>query len=290
MIDVTKNNYLHLIDYPNQFKIKFENLPIKWDNFHIESLRTARELYDNKEGRFYHLYSGGIDSEYMLCLYLELKVDVVPVIIRLTPNEYNDHDLINAMAFCKERNLDPLIIDIDFDQFVESGELLKICNEMRSCKVQRSTTAKVIGMLDGTVVLGDGNPYAALDEETKQWYITIKEHEFAWPRYYTENNIKGTSQTLWWRPEQLLSYLEDPSVQNLVQNKVPGKLSTETSKHLVYNRHSGYNLKPRNKYTGYEVIRRSEIWNHKDIQEIINNRKEWDRVHRENYYEFFKHI
>ena len=98
MIDFSKNNYVVPGGTGDNFTVTFNSMPTNFDNYFIETCKAAEEIYNLKQGKFYILYSGGLDSEYAISVFLHLKMDVIPVIINLNPN-YNNFDTVYAINF-----------------------------------------------------------------------------------------------------------------------------------------------------------------------------------------------
>jgi hypothetical protein len=266
--------------------VLFNELSKQYDNYFVESCRAAKEVYDLKQGKVYMLYSGGVDSEYALSVFLSLGMDITPVIINLNPN-YNDFDIKYATDFCNRKNITPLIVNLDFDQFVKSGKFLEVSKICRSEVYHRAATAYVAGQLDGTVLLGDGEPYIKKDGNDK-WNIEIYEHDYAVWNYYVAKGIYGTTHFNRYTQEMLLSFFVDERMVELANNTVPGKLSSNSSKFIMYNRHCDFNLEERPKYHGYEKIETSEIFKHDAFRELEIIGKEWNGVYSTNYFEFMK--
>ena len=287
MITAYKTNYLQQTGHGLNFKIEISELPKTFDNYYVESCRAAEYIYANRTGKLHLLYSGGIDSEYMVSVFLDLKMDIVPVIIRLN-NNYNEHDIQHAFKFCESKNINPLIVDIDFDEFVMSGKLLDITKQIKSSQYQYAVTAYVTGLLDGTVLLGEGEPYIKLNDVSQRWDIIIYEYEQAIDNYFEQQGIYGTPHFNRYSSEMFLSFLNDDRCKDLASNLIPGKLSSFSSKYIVYNRHSNFNLKSRSKYHGYEIIERSEIFNHDAFKEIEKFSKNYNGVYSVDYFEFMK--
>ncbi len=287
MINTYKSNYLQLFGHGSDFTIKVNDLPKTFDNYYVESCRAAEHIYANRTGKLHLLYSGGIDSEYMVSVFLDLKMDIVPVIIKLN-NNYNEHDIQNAFRFCESKNINPLIVDIDFDDFVMSGKLLNITQQIKSSQYQYAVTAYVAGLLDGTVLIGEGEPYIKLNDISHRWDIIIYEYEQAIDNYFKQQGIYGTPYFNRYSSEMFLSFLNDDRCKELASNLVPGKLSSFSSKYIVYNRHSNFNLKSRSKYHGYEIIERSEIFNHDAFKEIEKFSKNYNGEYSVDYFEFMK--
>ena len=257
MIPLYKNNYIRVSGNASNFKVEIDPLKGPFSNYYIESCRAAEELNDLKQGKLHIMYSGGLDSEYCLKVFLSLGIDVTPVIIKLNPG-YNDHDTKYAFDFCSAHNITPKVVDLDFDKFVESGKLLDVCKEMQSSTFGRASTGYVASLLDGTVIMGEGDPYMRLDQSDKTWYIEEREHYHATHRYFQKQGIHGTTMFICWSPEMMASFLSDPVMLELSNNELPGKLSNFSSRHIIYNRHSNFNLQVRPKFHGFEKIGKDE--------------------------------
>ena len=98
-----------------------------------------------------------------------------------------------------------------------------------------------------------------------------------------------------------ISHLSHNRIQELARNNVPGKKSSVTSKRIIYNEHSNFNLEERLKYHGYEKIIYGrtvpmpgvetvphKIFSHDSFKEIEKFRKEYDGVFYVDYFDFLK--
>jgi hypothetical protein len=286
MINFSKNNYVVPAGTGDNFTITFNSLSTTFSNYFTESCIAAEEIYNLKQGKLYMLYSGGLDSEYALSVFLHLKMDVTPVIINLHPN-YNNFDTVYAIDFCNKNHLKPLIVNLDFDKFVKSGKFLEVSKICKSELYQMAATAYIAGTIDGTIILGGGEPYIQL-KANNEWNVEIYQYDYAIENYFLENNIHGVPQFNSYTPEMLMSFLSDNRIIELVNNIVPGKLGSNSSKFMIYNRHSNFNLVERPKYHGYEKIEKSKIFQHDDFQELKTIGKTWNGIYSKNYFEFMK--
>jgi hypothetical protein len=259
MIPLFKNNYYRKIGTGKTFSIEFDKMPSSTLNHTEESKKAAIELYDLKQGELHLCYSGGVDSEFMVSVFIELGIPFTPVLLRYNPN-YNHHDLEYSLKFCKLKNLNPKIVDIDFNHFVKSGRLLDLCKMIKTSDWRRAGVCEGISKLDGTVILGDCEPYVNLNQETMTWNFAVDEHEFAWGNFYIQHGIHGTPYFGGYTPEKYMSFLYNQRIQDVINNKLPGKLGTATSKVIVYNSNNNFNLEPRSKYHGYEHVYTSELY------------------------------
>lgn len=288
-MEIVKHNYIRESNDNSGWRVIIDPLPQSHLTYHKESLLAAEEIFSLKDGQLYLMYSGGLDSEYVLSVFLDLKIDIVPVIIRLSPG-YNDHDVEYAFKYCQNKKLNPLIVDIDFDHFVKTGQILDTALSMRSCVYHYSVTADVISRLNGTVLMGDGEPYIQFNSETKTWNVVRYQYDFSMINFYRKFNIRGTPDFLVYRPEMMISFLKTPRVRELAENKHPGKLGSNSSKYIIYSTDNDYNLLPRPKYTGYEKIESSLIFQDPIFKEFDRLKNIWGGIDYTDYYKFLNNI
>ena len=283
MIELVKDNYIRHTGHGDQFLINVDTLPTKFENYFIESCKAAEEIYNLKQGKLHMLYSGGVDSEYALSVFLSLGMEITPVIINLSPN-YNNFDIEYAINFCNIKNIKPLIINLDFDTFVKSGKFLEVSKICQSEIYHRAATAYVAEQLEGTVLLGDGEPY--IKKNSTSWDVEIYEHDYEVWNYFVAKGIYGTTHFNRYTIEMMMSFLTDSRIVDLANDSVPGKLGSNSSKFIIYNRHSNFNLEERPKYHGYEKIEKSKIFQHDAFKELEIAGVEWNGVYSKKYFDF----
>ena len=67
--------------------------------------------------------------------------------------------------------------------------------------------------------------------------------------------MHGCPSFFHWSPEIIYSFLTDPLTQDLVEGKIPGKVTNRTSTLKLYqNTFPDYNFESRSKFTGHEFI------------------------------------
>lgn len=278
-----QNDYLRPSGSGNKFHVEIDPPKNTNANYHTTSLEVAEKVYSNKIGKLHVMYSGGVDSEYILNLFLTLGIEIVPVIVLLKPN-YNHHDVKYAFDFCESKNLKPLIIDIDFDNFVESGKIIDIAEEYQIAAYQFPTTFSVLKKLDGTIVMGNhGPPHMTKDCKTGIWYVDEIEPFFAVLKFFEKNKLHGAPFFLVHTAEQYLSFLQDPIMAALSKNQFKEKQGNNSVKRLVYNKLGNFNQLLRPKYTGYENIESSKIFNHPNLKIFEEYKKQWWGEYREPY-------
>jgi len=288
-VDLIYNNYLKSHGHGDSFRVDIgpATRPIK--SYYEETLLTVENIYNSCNEKLYLLYSGGMDSEYVFSILLQLGIKFTPVIIKLNPN-YNNHDLKYAFDFCESKGITPQIIDIDFDKFVQSGLIVDIARSIKSSGYQIPATMYAASKLDGFILLGNDPPYMKLNQLTNTWQLEELELIHSILNYFKQYPVKGCPFLLSYTPEMMLSFLKDPTIVNLVNHRYPGKLGTNTSKVYVYNNGSNFNLLNRPKYTGYENIETSSIFQHENLQIFKDFSKVWGGAYYENYHDVISRL
>jgi hypothetical protein len=260
------NNFYNITGTGHSFDIAMKSSLRPHKSFHDELCLNAEYITANKDGNLYLFYSGGIDSEYILEIFLALKINITPVIVKLEPN-LNTHDIDTAIEFCKSRNIKYLIIDINFEDFVNSGKFLGHAESVNCVVYQYPVLMEAALKLDGTILFGSDEPHFFKDLKTGLWYFDEAERIMAvWDRWYKKYNISGSPCFLSYSPETLLGYMDDPRFIDLSNNRCPGIVGTNSSKEIIYNRK--VNMPLRKKLTGYEIIESLSIFQHPDIQKV----------------------
>lgn len=284
-----KDNYLEIQGSGNSFTAII-NPPDKYPltGYHQLCLNLAEKINDNKQGKIYILYSGGVDSEYVLNVFLSLKIDIVPVIIKLKPH-YNEHDIKYAIDFCESKKLKPLIIDLDFDEFVKSGKIIDIAEKYQIAAYQFPATFSALLQLDGTLVMGNhGPPHITKDPNSNIWFVDEIEPYFAVLKFFEDNKLYGMPFFLSHSSEQYFSFLSHPLMKAMANNHFKGKTGSNSIKWLVYNRLGNYDHIFRKKYTGYENIESNPIFNHPNLKIFEKYKTMWWGEYLEPYSEIIK--
>ena len=263
MIEQRKNNFYRTSGTASTFQLQIDPITRDVGSYGDELILNAQEIYDKRAGKLYCMYSGGIDSELVMEVFLSQGMDITPVIVNLIP-DYNTHDMSWAYEYCNKRNLKPLIINLDLEKFIKSGEILDVAYKARTGFHQYLSTMKVALSLDGEVLLGQDEPYISPLDNT--WYFLEKESWCGWANLYNEKHIQGTSCFLSWSAETLLSFMLDPTIQDLGNNRLPGKKGTFTSRKFVYGRK--FPMPERQKYTGWELVENTDLINHENVLQV----------------------
>jgi len=248
-------------------------------SYYEETVIAAEMVWAQKQGELHLCYSGGLDSEYVLSVFRTLGMPIRPVIMC---TQYNHLETRYAFKYCEENSITPIVINLDYDNFIESGKFLEIATETQCSAYQYIANMWLTSQLDGTVITGDSDPHLFL--ENNKWFVDEIEPTYTQFDYFKKHNIHGTPFFLSYTAEQYLSFLADPTIQRLANNEIPGKTGSYSSKVHVYNNQNKFQLEQRTKLTGYELVEKSDIFNHPDMQ-LVNSWKQtmWGSCNFEYY-------
>lgn len=271
-MELIYNNYLRGKGHGPTWTVEIDppSRPVK--SYYEETCIAAEMIWAQRQGPLQLCYSGGLDSEFVLSVFLELGMEIEPVIMR---TQYNHHETKYAFKFCEERNLSPTIVDLDYDSFVESGALLEIAKEIKCAAYQIPCNMWLCSQLDGTVITGNDPPHL-IKKADGQWYLDEEEIIHSQFAYYKKHNIDGTPFLLSYTPELMLSFLTDSTMVELGNDRIVGKLGSNSTKVHVFNNNGGaFKLENRIKQHGYEMVEQSPIFKHPDIETVCSWKDIW---------------
>ena len=290
-MELTKDNYLYGTGHGDSWHVNIDPPTRRVKTYFEETLLAVEYVYANKVGKFQVLYSGGLDSQYVCQVLLHLGMEFEPVIIELKNNAgevLNSHDIKYAYEFCDAKNITPVIYDLNFEEFVESGKNIEIANSVTCCMNSLPATMHVASQLDGFSLLGNDPPY--LRNSDGVWMLEELEYIHGLLRYYEKYNVNGCPFLLSYTPEMMLSFLLDPHIEKLGTNQLPGKLGSNSTKSYAFNNGSNFNMpvydfikKDRIKFNGYEQINQSKIAEHPNMQIFKEFKKTWNGEYLEPY-------
>ena len=238
-------------------------------SFKQECINTANEVYMQAKqlGRIPYLFlSGGLDSEVVVKAFIDAKVEFKIISFRFK-NNFSSHETYYIDRFIKKNNLKHIYYDID-PEWLFTDEAEDYINQSQCSQSEMLPHMKLIkhvwDNLDGFPVLGNGDLYVSKDisvdwifDRNKPKYIwNYIEYEYilAWNRFAIKNNILGCLGFFMHNPEIVLSMIKEPEMNNCINNKIPRKLSSRSTKSIVYI-NSWNDLELRVKYNGSEYLR-----------------------------------
>jgi hypothetical protein len=256
MLSLSHNNYFTTSGHGADWTVHLNPCTkIIYEDYTNESIQAASLIYENRTSPLTLLFSGGLDSEYMIRIFEKAKIPFDVAII--TYGNYNSHDTKFAFDFCESHNIKPTVVDIDIEKFIQEGKIYEIAHTAKCCAYQMPSIMHGITKLDGTIIMANGEPYVKKYDDSWYWQETEKVNSYM--NWYNINNIDGTPDFLRYTPEMTLSFLENPIIKEIVENNNLGKLSTRTSKHKLYSKE--FSFIPRPKFTGWEELEKTKYYN-----------------------------
>ena len=145
-------------------------------------------------------------------------------------------------------------------QFINENKISEIAKLSKCCAYQMCSVMEGISKIDGTISMANGESTFTKHtqgETAGNWYWTEHERINSYRNWYKEKNIDGTPDFLKYTPELTASYLLEPEVIQLV-NDNSQRQSTVDIKLDIYNKN--YDIQPRQKFTGWERLERSPLF------------------------------
>ena len=147
---------------------------MKFDNDHdIKSLSDATETYrsilianalSHKGQPNVLYYSGGADSEMVLCSFMEAGVDFVAVTFVYTDNSgqiINSHDTHRAEEFCNTHGLTHIKRELNIEKFWQGPELLTYAQKANNHSPQIAAYFKMLDMVHSEIENTSFSEFAA---------------------------------------------------------------------------------------------------------------------------------
>lgn len=215
----------------SKFNLKINRISSrKIEDYYTELLNNASRVRDSTSGPLDLFFSGGVNSQIILRTYLDLKIPVNLYVVR-----YNDgincDDVIHAEKICKSLNCQYQIIDFNLQSFFEN-DVEDIYQKCFSLEARKLVLLKVIEKTTGTPIFGDNEFYFV--KKDNSWLLKLTEENF---RMLTcSKNFNRSMMPSWFyhSPELLLSYLQLPTIKNLFENNLIGKMSSASIRGVIH--------------------------------------------------------
>lgn len=218
------------------------------DDYYTELFKHAAEIREIIKGKFDLLFSGGIDSEVILRVYKDLGIPLNVYIFKYE-NNINYKDYNQATKVCASLDIPYKSIDLNLQKFFENDAY----DIWTKCKVNSSgwlPHMKMTEYLDNIPIMGEAPPEWRRQPDDS-WVFILRERTKFWTMY--QSVIGRTALTDWYSysPKLILSHMKLPRIDNLLNNRIPGKLSTVSHKCII---HKDYweDIDIKHKMTGFE--------------------------------------
>lgn len=250
------------------FTVAYGQCTTEPGDFRQESIRAARLIGEAADAPIHVLFSGGVDSEVTMLSFLAAAVPITAAILRFHDG-LNRHDIDFAIQFCVKHGVPYRLYDLDILRFMHE-QVLDYTTPVRCNAPMMAAAMWLIDQIDGFPVMGQGEPFLLRPEQMRphrlehakvashfgntftdqQWALQESETVNGWYRHYLLRGRSGVPGFHQYTPEQILAYLRDPYVIEMMATS--SEINNETWKLPHYRRH--FTLQERPKYTGYEKI------------------------------------
>lgn len=264
-MNLSYNDYYTTSGNGDTWAVHLKPCTQKSTTYYEECIRAAKLIAEESSKQIVLMFSGGIDSEFMLNIFKDAQVDFKVAIISY--GNWNKHDTRYAVDYCKLYGIVPDIIEIDLEKFITSGEIFEIAEKGKCSAYQITSVMHGISQIDGAVIMANGEPEVNLMPDST-WHWAETERINSYMNWYTSQGIDGTPDFMRYTPEQTVSFLNEPLVKQLINGELEnqwhtGLINTSVSiKHALFNQH--FNQVKRQKYTGWEYLERCPMFQQVD--------------------------
>lgn len=232
-------------------------------SFRDELLENASDILTNYPDLVLFM-SGGLDSEMAFRIFQTLG-KIPPIKIVRFPNDENWFDIKYAVELLNELNISYEYIDFDLVDFYHSGECWEIANKYQAYTVYQQMLLKIADELKQPMITIDEIElvkYPRVDWSTGKYsfewtFLKREDQDAVWRRFAAATSIPALNNFYTYSPESMLAFLKIPLVQDLINDRIPGKLGWNSSKNQIYTVLE-YPFRSRPKYGGIE--RYPNIW------------------------------
>jgi len=226
--------------------------PVK--SYKEELYNNARLMRDYHVGTFDVLLSGGIDSEVVVRTFKDLMIPHDTYIFKYE-NNINYKDVTSAVEIATCLNIPYKIIDFNLEKFFEA-EAYDVFQKSGCIRAGRLPHIKFFDYIDNIPVMGDAEPYwsRVLQRDYSQksnWIFPLNEANHNSSMYLQSIGRPNVCDWYEFNPNLVKAFNELPLIQDLINDKLPGKLSCWTSRTPIHTE-IWPDIKHKHKLTGYE--------------------------------------
>ena len=194
------------------------------------------------------LYSGGIDSEFVLVMLKKLNVQFDVVTMKLTYKNLiiNTQDIYCSDKFCRHNNIKQKIITLDCKKFYESDDYKKFIEPYSINSAYLSSQFWLLSQLDGFNIIG-GNYFWPQFQKDNPVLSPMTYGSNFHQKFMNDNNIRGIGNML--SHSYAINYL---LIQEHKKHVGTSQIGVKEIKSKIYKTLSESNLELRNISHGWE--------------------------------------
>jgi hypothetical protein len=209
------------------------------------------------------LYSGGMDSEFVLKVCLQNKTPVTAITMRLMfrGSPINVQDLYYAEKFCRENSVSHKIVDLDYEPFFKNGDYAKYLDPYLLTFYSTATQLWLLTQCDHFPIIGGGYTWPQINIG-KKIFSPIRNEAAFFDVFMRDNGITGIGNMLghslesniMLAKEHVKVYLNDP------ENVLGDELKIRVLKQRMWENLGIGNLEFRHRFNGWEMYPRLNDW------------------------------
>lgn len=205
---------------------------VQFGTFKEECINRARELY-NLYPDMYVALSGGLESQ--VCLRSFIDAGLKPrVLVMKFSHQRNEYDVNVAIDTCVNYGISPLVIEIYPDITLKNAGR-RLTKQYQLYTLFDIFVASVAETIKSPLLLVDSIDIRRDMNPEKTWCLIQHEQELWTQRFNDDHEQNGIIIDNFFRTnKQILSFLNLQCVTNLVNGRLPGKISIASSKKHAY--------------------------------------------------------
>jgi|688.fasta_scaffold03268_34 hypothetical protein len=222
------------------------------DNFD-ESFRQILEKFVFSKIEL--LYSGGLDSEFVLVSLKNFGYPVVAVTMKLMCRGYpiNTHDLYYSEKFCRQNNIEQRFIELDIEKFFESGRYQDYLLDYYIQQPHVATHFWMFEQCDNFPILAGEYSWPWVDEPI----LSPHRLEYScYDRFLADNSINGIGNLLNYS-YNINRSLISAHIELYKQNFILNDRTLPIFKKNLYQKLSNYTFEVRMRNSGWENLPKS---------------------------------
>lgn len=267
---------------------KIESMPVSFRQASIDSVKEISQYCNSVNKTPLILYSGGIDSEFIIAAFISAGVKFSVGHVKYMPN-YNAHETEYVKKFCDRYKLDLKEFEVDAVEFLQDSTTMENAVKDNARLIELQLLTAISDTIKDQYYPVSDHPGVMLYRgnfdlnRPSQWFWKDYEHLAAYYFHCMRSNIDACPSFFHWSPEIMLAFLQDPLIEDLTSNNIYGKITIRTSTLPLYrNAFPEFNFEPRPKYRGFEYMSKQLI---NDLNNKLNAGTFYDR-HSGQVYEY----
>lgn len=231
--------------------------PSRWGTLAQESLESARRIRDSTDKEIVVLYSGGLDSEWVLESFRLARIPVTALCV-VYKNGLNSHDMWWARRYlARVPSVKQEFYELDLLEWYKSQEQKDLAFTVQTPELAYTAQFKAIldkKNSDRVFITSYDEPLLVANDsgDTRKWELTYSERHYSVVKLFNYFNIDGCSN--WSRQSAKLfaSFITQPQWNMLAANMyAPLTWNSEMVKIPMFQYSFPY-LEARPKFTGFE--------------------------------------